>query len=224
MKLASGDTTRLTVEQAEEFGKAYQELAQAHVKTKEWRVGQALYNALYRVSPDIAKGVTNSNNDPFNVDANIPAFYAAVLDKSSLDRGPEYFNLPLVRSALRKSTSTVSTDFRAVPTPEQKAAGIQTRKYSELVDEALQGVGCPKQLIEPMDSQVSSETRTHFLLQYHKGLIASHAYLQDLTEIETGLFVKQLNAEQPQEMEVLFKLADQAKALANKSKAPDLAI
>ena len=49
----------------------------------EIRLGQALFNALYDLKPDLANEIRgNSDIDPFYKDGNIPAFYEWLATKN----------------------------------------------------------------------------------------------------------------------------------------------
>jgi len=44
-----------------------------------WRAGQAAFNLLGRVRPDLVGLISGSDFDPFYTDANLPAFYDFVM-------------------------------------------------------------------------------------------------------------------------------------------------
>ena len=45
----------------------------------DWRHGQALFNALHSIEPDLANAIRGSQSDPFYRDARIEAFGQAVM-------------------------------------------------------------------------------------------------------------------------------------------------
>lgn len=45
---------------------------------KQWRRGQAYFNVLHDVRPDLAEKVRNTPMDPFHDDARLPQFFAWV--------------------------------------------------------------------------------------------------------------------------------------------------
>jgi len=51
----------------------------AHEKYSQWRLGQAFYNTLFAVRPDLARQVTGKCMlDPFYKDSCIPAFISFI--------------------------------------------------------------------------------------------------------------------------------------------------
>lgn len=51
-----------------------------HRNNPRWRLGQAHFNVLREMRPDLAQVFVGSSVDPFNRDDRIPAFLEAVLD------------------------------------------------------------------------------------------------------------------------------------------------
>lgn len=43
-------------------------------KYPDWRLGQNYFNSLYEIAPEIAKGITGTENDPFHHDGNLDKF------------------------------------------------------------------------------------------------------------------------------------------------------
>ena len=60
------------------------EAAEVYVKTYGWREGQAAFNALHEVDPDLANDLRATRLDPFYRDDNLREFYAAVAMRSYL--------------------------------------------------------------------------------------------------------------------------------------------
>lgn len=54
------------------------EAEKVHRKNPEWRRGQAYFNTLYAVRPDIANMIVSTGVDPFYRDDWIPAFLDVV--------------------------------------------------------------------------------------------------------------------------------------------------
>lgn len=53
------------------------------------RWGQAHYNALYAVDPEIANAILGTDADPFHDDNNLPAFFARVAEMREARKNAE---------------------------------------------------------------------------------------------------------------------------------------
>ena len=60
------------------------EAAAVYVKTYGWREGQAAFNALHEIDPDLANEIRGTRLDPFHQDGKLPEFYATVAMRSYL--------------------------------------------------------------------------------------------------------------------------------------------
>ena len=60
------------------------EAAAFYAETYGWREGQAAFNALHEVDPDLANEIRGTRLDPFYRDDKLPEFFAAVSMRSYL--------------------------------------------------------------------------------------------------------------------------------------------
>ena len=67
---------KLTDKQFNEFGKL---AAAILAENKVWRCGQGFFNALCKISPEIAEQVRGTNFDPFYDNAKIGLFFRQIL-------------------------------------------------------------------------------------------------------------------------------------------------
>jgi hypothetical protein len=52
--------------------------ARNHVTFLDNRIGQAYFNALYKIRPDIANAISATENDPYYVNDRLPLFFTAI--------------------------------------------------------------------------------------------------------------------------------------------------
>jgi hypothetical protein len=65
----------------EEYNRYWEMVMERLLRDKELRVGQVMYNALYKLNSKVAEGVVGSGNDPFYDDSRIMGFIEYIKPK-----------------------------------------------------------------------------------------------------------------------------------------------